>query len=103
MTSQMTRTPTAQMPTRHPINTLPRGRSNLSNGASVTALATASSATLVSNTTTEAVERKSWLVMGDTIAEAVRLSAWKNDSANFALTEFWEVCQSTPETSLFER
>ena len=68
--SAITRSATAQMLAKLTRNIIPRRRANLSNWPSVTALATASSATAASITTTDTVERKGPLVMGGTIPEA---------------------------------
>jgi hypothetical protein len=87
----ITTTATAQMPARQTMNTMPRCPLDLSKGTSVAALTTASSATPASNITTYTIEREPSLVIRGTIPEAIRLSAWNRNYANFALTAFYEV------------
>ena len=93
----MAKTANAHTHTSQTTNAMTWRRASLSNGANTTALAIASSATKASITTTGAVERKPWLVIGGAIPKGLspltcrahpsRRRA-KMRSPNFALTAF---------------
>jgi hypothetical protein len=93
----------AQMANRETKNATVACRPSLLNGASVRALSTTSSATLASMAATDAIERKAlWIIPGPlytlynlepwpSLSCPYSRSTWKGNSANFAVTEFYEV------------